>query len=329
MKHRAAFIGAGDVVRRSYLPAISQQSDCKVVAICSQSGQSAKELADLYGIKIVSQHYEEVLQQPDIDTVFICTPTHVHREIAEAAMRYGRHVLVEKPLCTTYQDSRMLLQQARSYDKTFYAAFNNQFRVENRWLKTKVLTGKIGEVELIDFEWYRTKRHVDKAWLYDPPRSGGGVLVDLGAHMLHLALSLLPNRQYYTASCHNVSHQAFSSSVEDTSISMISVDDKTTILIKLGWDMKLPKPSRVTLELFGLAGRISNRDFEEAKVGSPVTKSDGYDLMIAEFLQHIDTNTKPNLDLVDDTMMLVDALYRSSQTQTTIAGEFCGAVNKN
>lgn len=329
MKHRAAFIGAGDVVRRSYLPAISQQSDCEVVAICSQSGQSARELADLYEIDIVSKHYEEVLQQPDIDTVFICTPTNTHREIAEAAMKYEKHVLVEKPLCTTYQDSQALLQQARSYDKTFYAAFNNQFRVENQWLKTEVLAGKIGEVELIDFEWYRTKRHAEKAWLYDPPRSGGGVLVDLGAHMLHLALSMLPNRQHYSAACHNISHQAFSSSVEDTSISMISVDDKITILIKLGWDMKLPKPSRVTLELFGLAGRISNRDFVETKANGLAKKSDGYDLMIAEFLQHIEANTKPDLDLVDDTMMLIDVLYRSSQSQTTINGEFCSVANNN
>ena len=329
MKHRAAFIGAGDVVRRSYLPAIAQQSNCKVVAICSQTGQSAKELAELYEIEIVSRHYEEVLQQPDIDTVFICTPTDAHREIAETAMKYGKHVLVEKPLCTTYQDSQALLRQAWGYDKTFYAAFNNQFRVENRWLKTEVLAGNIGEVELIDFEWYRTKRHKDKTWLYDPPRSGGGVLVDLGAHLLHLALSLLPNRQYYTASCHNVSHQAFSSSVEDTSISMISVDDKTTVLIKLGWDMKLPKPSRVTLELFGLAGRISNQDFAEVKVNDSAKKSDGYDLMIVEFLQHVEANTKPDLDLVDDTMMLIDALYRSSQSQTTVAGQFCGATRNN
>lgn len=322
MKHNVAFIGAGDVVRRSYLPTLADRTDCKIVAICSRNEQSARELATQYDIEIVFQDYETLLQQPDTDIIFICTPNYLHRTMAEAAMAQNKHILVEKPLCTTYQDSQALLQQAYRYSKTFYVAFNNQFREENQWLRTKVLADDIGEVELIDFEWYRTKRHENKSWLYDTALSGGGVLIDLGAHMIHFALSLLPSRGYYSACCYNVSHHAFSSPVEDTSTSIICVDDKTTILIKLGWDMQLSKRSRVTLEVFGLAGCVSNRDFEKDQTNMPQKVSDGYGAMITEFFQHIESNTKPDLNLVNDTMMLLDALYQSSQTRTAISGEF-------
>ncbi len=326
---RVGFIGAGDVVRRSYLPVLSQRADCKLVAICSQSGQSAQEVANQHGIKSVFNDYNQLLQQPEIDTIFICTPTYLHQQMAEAAMAQGKHVLVEKPLCTTYQDSSALLQQARNYDKTFYAAFNNQFRVENQWLRQEVLIGNVGQPELIDFEWYRTKRHADKNWLYDLDQSGGGVLVDLGAHMIHFGLSLLPNRKQYWVSCRNISHSAFSCSVEDTSVSMISIDNKLTFLLKLGWDMQLPKRSRVTLEVFGLTGRISNHDFAKVKGHDSQPKSDGYDLMIADFLDHIKANTKPDFNLVDDSMKLLADLYQSSHSQSTIAGEFYGTLGSS
>ena len=93
-----AFIGASDVVRNAYLPAVSRRKDSRLVAICSQKGESANELATLYGIEKVFSGYDEVLQQEDIDTVFVCIPTYLHRRIAEAAMKYNKNILVEKPL---------------------------------------------------------------------------------------------------------------------------------------------------------------------------------------------------------------------------------------
>lgn len=313
--HKIAFIGAGDVVHKAYLPALSQRADCKVLAICSQHGRSAKELAGLYGIETVCEGYEELLQQDSIDTVFICTPTYLHREIAEAAIKRKKNVLVEKPLCTNYQDSQFLLQQAYRYSKTFYTAFNNQFREENQWLRSTVLTGDIGDIELIDFEWYRTKRYENKVWLYDANLSGGGVLIDLGVHMINFALSLIPDRREFTAYCNNVSHDLLFSSVEDTSVAMVTVNERITILIKVGWDMKLSMKSRVILKVAGREGCILNQDYQGHK-------TDGFGHMIKDFFHHIENQPNSNLELVDDTMMLIDALYQSDQSQSLITGMF-------
>jgi predicted dehydrogenase len=319
MRHKLAFIGAGDVVRRSYLPALAQRSDGAVVAICSQSGQSAREVAAQYGIERVYERYQDLLRQPDIDTVFICTPTYLHREIAEAAMAERKHVLVEKPLCATYSDSQALLEQVIGYSKTFYVAFNNQFRAENQWLRRETLAGKVGQIELLDFAWYRTKRHEAKTWLYQPEQAGGGVLIDLGAHLIHFALSLLPNCRHFTAYGHMISHQPDVSPVEDSAVGMITVDGQATILIKLGWAMRLPIPSSVTLEVLGREGRLSNRDYQAP---ANLKKTSGFEPLIEEFFQHIEAGTRPDLDLVGDTMLVLDKLYQSSQTGATVSGKF-------
>lgn len=313
--HNIAIIGAGDIVRKAYLPALSRRGDCRVMAICSQSGHSAHELAMQYQIPFMYQDYQELLQRKDIDVVFICTPTALHRPISEAAIASQKHLLVEKPLCTTYSDSHALLQQAACYEYVFYPAFNNRFREENQYFYNHILSGKIGALELFDFEWYRTKRYIQKDWLYNPSMSGGGVLMDLGTHLLHLALGLLPKRRKFSAFCNNIIHDSSNSIVEDTSTALLSIDNNISIVMKLGWDMHLPTASRVNLQVFCSQGIVSNFDYQGEK-------TDGYALMIQDFFAHIDTNTRPDLNLVDNTMQMIEALYLSSLEKRCVSGEF-------
>jgi len=319
MFHRIGVIGAGDVVSRAYLPAITKRADCMVMAVCSESGRSARELAAHDHIPMVCNDYVELLDCHAIETVFVCTPTHLHREMAAAAMSRRKNVLVEKPICTTYADARYLLQQAKEYSKTFYAAYKNQFREENLWLKSKALSGELGRIEIMDFEWYRTKRYEHKTWLYDPVYSGGGVLMDLGAHLIHIALSLLPSRCTYRAFCQNILRGSASSRVEDTSVALVTVNDRTAISIKLGWDMKLQTKSKVVLQVYGTAGHASNLDYNGPK-------RDGYEAMVADFLGQIEGGATYGLGLVEDSMLLLDALYRSNESRETISGQFVGVV---
>jgi predicted dehydrogenase len=314
MEHRVGIIGAGDVVRRSYLPVLSRRADCRIEAICSAGGDSARALASAFGIPRICRDYREVLQQPEVETVFIVTPPHVHREIAEEALRRGKQVLVEKPLCPNYEDCYQLLARASRYTKTFYVAFNNQFREENQWLRSKVVDGQIGNPEVVDFEWFRTKRYEDKLWLYDAQLAGGGVLMDLGVHLIHLALSMFPQRKRFQAVC-SQPRRRMGSGVEDTAISMVTVNRKSVVLIKTGWDMPLPVASKVTLNVYGDRGFLSNLDFNG-------NKSDGFSHMIDDFFHHIEAGTKPDLKLVGDTAASVDALYESSVNGSVIERDF-------
>ncbi|MFC1516301.1 Gfo/Idh/MocA family protein [Thermodesulfobacteriota bacterium] len=311
-----AFIGAGDIVRKSYLPALTSRSDCKIVGICSQQGRSASELASHYRIERVFSGYLEVLESDIVDTVFICTPTHLHREIAEAAMAHNKHVLVEKPLCTSYEDGRLLLRRARTYPKTFYVTFNNQFRAENAWLKERVLNGNFGEIELIDMEWFRRDIVTNKPWLYNKKYSGGGVLIDLGTHLIHLALSLIPDRHSFIVYCNTISHNLPDSDVEDTANAMITINGITNIQLRLAWDMEsLEQKSRVDIEVYGRKKNASNHRYDGKKV-------EPFSRLIDDFFHHIESNKKPDLALIEDTMILIESMYRSQKTNTLIKGKF-------
>ena len=310
-----AVLGAGDIVRKAYLPEISRRCDCKINAICSRQGKSAAELAARYGIPVVSTDFREIIGREDVEAVVICTPTASHLEMAEAAIQAGKHVLVEKPLCTRFTDTERLLKMARASTKTFYPAFNNQFREENQYFRKKVRDGEIGEIEIIDFEWYRTRRYEEKTWLFDPAVSGGGVLIDLGSHMLHLALSLIPGRKEFRAFGTQKTHGVVQTTVEDTATGMICVDERITILLKTGWDMMLPVRSRVNLQVYGTRGETSNHAYQGQK-------SEGYPAMIEDFLEYVIANKSPDLNLTLDAMRLVDALYRSAADRQPVEGSF-------
>jgi len=311
-----ALIGAGDVVRKSYLPALISRTDCKVIGVCSQQGQSASELASFYGIESVSTNYMDILELDTVDAVFICTPTHLHREIAETAMDHNKHVLVEKPLCNNYKDARLLLGRAKTYPNTFYVTFNNQFRSENIWLKSRTLDGSFGEIEFIDLEWFRRDMVTHKSWLCNKTYSGGGVLIDLGTHLIHIALSLIPDRRSFCVYCNTISHNLPDSTVEDTAIAMITINGITNVQLKLGWDMEtLDQKSRVKIEVFGRKGSVSNQQYDGEKTNP-------FHRLIDDFFHHIESKTTPDLSLIGDTGMIIESMYHSSRSNKLIEGEF-------
>ncbi|MBI4445915.1 MAG: Gfo/Idh/MocA family oxidoreductase [Acidobacteria bacterium] len=317
--HQIGLIGAGDVVEKAYLPILLRRADCNVIAICSRTGRSAVRLAERWSIPHICADHQDLLSK-NVDTVFICTPTHTHRLMATDAVAAGKNVLVEKPLCTSYPEACELLDLAARHSGTFYTAFNNAFREENRWLMSRVLPGELGILELLDFEWYRTRRYREKLWLYDRELSGGGVLMDLGCHLIHLGLSLIPQRLCYRAYCRIKSHNLTGSVLDDTATATISINDSVEIVLKLGWDMKMSAKSRVRLEVFGSEGSASNQDYDGEK-------SDGFSAMIEDFLQHVREGSHPDLSVVYDSMKLLHALYTSAETNGTVEGEFgCPSV---
>ncbi|MBI4963456.1 MAG: Gfo/Idh/MocA family oxidoreductase [Desulfomonile tiedjei] len=311
-------IGAGHVVRTRYLPLHSKRDDCRVVAICSRNVQTAKELAAAYHVESVYSHYKYVLERADIDTIMICTPPSVHTEIALAAMQSHKNILLEKPICSDYSDTHSLLQQAASYSHTFYPVFNNQFRAENHWLIESVNRGTVGKPRLVSFEWFRTDPFLSKAWLHSASESGGGVLMDFGVHLLQMALLLLPTRERFAAWCVNLDHGLPNSTVEDTSAAIVTVDDNVIVTIRAGWDMRMSTKARVRLEVFGTESHILSTDYTGPK-------ADPLERLMDDFFSHVEAGTSPDLAIADDTMKLVDALYRSAQTGLRVVDGFSRA----
>jgi predicted dehydrogenase len=178
------------------------------------------------------------------------------------------------------------------------------------------LEGKIGTVELIELEWLRTKPRPAKTWLADPSLSGGGgVLADLGSHLLMIGLGLIGERHSFEAFAAARCHLEPAGKLEDLVAATIVINDRVLVSLRIGWGMALPDPSQVTTRAYGSRGVLTNDDY----VGS---KSDGYGRLLDRFVDAIENGTRPDLTEVDDAMQAMHALYRSIHARTSVRGRF-------
>ena len=165
----------------------------EVVGVCTTDLTKTKRVCSDFGIPAAYSDFSEMIADPEIDVVDICTPNHLHFPILSDALSSGKSVLCEKPLCTTVEEAGKIAALSTAYKHTAGMVFNN------RWL-APVIRAK----ELIDDGALGRILHFSAAYLHnsslDPTRTvgwkqdkticGGGVLFDLGSHVIDLMSNL-------------------------------------------------------------------------------------------------------------------------------------------
>lgn len=312
-------IGAGDVVQRFYLPALAARPRFRLAAIASATGKTASALAARHDIGAVCDSAAALIARADVDAVAICTPPDRQPAIAGAALAAGKHVLVEKPLAATYAAAADLIAAAERSSGVLYYTFNNRLREENQHLTTRVLGGALGALACLDVEWLRAKPVRTEAWCRDPARAGGGVLADLGSHLIMIALGLVPGRTRFSARCTLQRRTGDPEAPEDLAIADVTIDGRLPLLLKAGWGMALDRPAIVTLRAFGRDGMATNLDYDGPK-------ADGYGAVLDRFAAHLEAGRQPDLGIVDDAARLLQALYDAARTGAAVVGRFRGGT---
>jgi predicted dehydrogenase len=193
---RGAVIGAGVVARLRHIPAFqeaAQRGLAELIAICDPVATALDEAGDQAGIQERYRDYQEVLARDDIDVVTIATPNSLHEQIAVEALHAGKHVLCEKPLALSLGGARRMAGAARATGRVNSVNYRYRWVPSARYLKELLETGEVGAVRQIFMNYFN-------AAVLDPTTpiqwrqtraEGGGILADIGSHLIDLALWLL------------------------------------------------------------------------------------------------------------------------------------------
>ena len=159
-------------------------------AICGRDEAGVKEAAASLGWEGYETDYRRLLQRDDIDLVDVATPGNTHHEIAIAALEAGKHVLCEKPLANTLEESREMLDAARRAGTVNMVCFNYR-RVPAVQLAKKLLEGgRLGEIRhwrAVYLQDFILDPEFPLIWRFQKDVAGSGALGDLGAHLIDLA----------------------------------------------------------------------------------------------------------------------------------------------
>ena len=208
--------------------------------------------------------YREMLEADLVDAVSICTPNFLHAPMAIDALRAGKHVLLEKPLAHSLAEGERLATEAAAHPElTFMIAFNNRYRPDSILLKRQIDDGELGHIYYAKTGWLRgAGEFFLRGWFVRHEQSGGGPLIDLGVHMLDLALWFMGNPRPVSvtgAVYHEFTDFMRESSgadvdVEDLATAFVKLDNGATIVLDVSWISHIEEGHDVYTQLFGSKG---------------------------------------------------------------------------
>jgi xylose dehydrogenase (NAD/NADP) len=182
-------LGVANIALRAVIPAIRASANGRLVAIASRSEATAQEAAARMGALRAHGRYEALLEDPDVDAVYIPLPNALHREWAIRCAEAGRHVLCEKPLATTAGDCDAMIAACRRHGVLLMEAFMYRFHPRTERVARLVADGTVGDVLLVRASFTFRVRAADNIRLR--PELGGGALYDVGCYGVNVSRMLL------------------------------------------------------------------------------------------------------------------------------------------
>jgi predicted dehydrogenase len=190
-KVRWGIIGCGDVTEVKSGPAFQKVQNSELVAVMRRTGDLAKDYAKRHGVPKWYDDAESLIDDPEVDVIYIATPPGSHKEYTIKAAKAGKPVYVEKPMARTFEECQEMIAACETAGVPLFVAYYR--RAQPRFLKIKELIEKkaIGEVRFVSSTQYQkptedVKDSKNLPWRVQPHLSGGGLFFDVGSHTLDM-----------------------------------------------------------------------------------------------------------------------------------------------
>ena len=174
-----AVIGCGTIANSAHIPSYVKDPRAKITWFCDIIPERAEAARDAYGSGKVTTDYREVLQDPDVKAVSVCTPNNVHAEITIAALEAGKDVLCEKPAARTCAEAEQMLAAKKRTGRTLNIGVVNRFNEAVNQIKERIDAGELGTVHhvYVSFRAHRSIPGIGGAFTTHAI-AGGGALID-------------------------------------------------------------------------------------------------------------------------------------------------------
>lgn len=187
---RAVVVGYGRSLNTKlfHCEAIRRSEGMILHGVCARTPEYQEEARRSYGGIAVYRTFDEVLNDRDVDLVAITTPSHLHAEMAMHALNAGKHVVVEKPMCLSTHEADALIEASRRCGGLLAVRHNRRWDGDFLTVRKAVAEGALGAVFLLQIAYTDVLK---PAGWRQQRTLGGGVLYDLGSHLIDQALQLL------------------------------------------------------------------------------------------------------------------------------------------
>jgi predicted dehydrogenase len=246
-------VGCGDIARKRVAPALRDLDNCELVAVSRADAARAESFAAEFGAKRWHADWRDLVEDPEVEAVYVATPVHLHAEQAVAAAEAGKHVLCEKPMALTVAECERMNAAAEANGVRLGVAYYRRFYPAVERVKQIIESGEIGVpvvAQVNAFERFEPAPDNPRRWLLDRGRAGGGPMFDFGCHRVEVLLNLFGDVKAVKGLATNV---LFEREVEDTACALLQFERGTQGVISVTHAARDPHD---TLEVFGSEGSV-------------------------------------------------------------------------
>jgi UDP-N-acetyl-2-amino-2-deoxyglucuronate dehydrogenase len=223
-------VGVGNIAPLHAL-AIRGLPEAELVAVATRDSERGRAFTKKYG-GVWQADYADLLQQPDVDVVVICTPHDLHAPMTIAAAQAGKHVLCEKPMARTMAECDTMVAACDRAGVTLGVVFQSRFEALSLQLKRLIDEGTLGRImwNSANTIWYRTNDYYSSGpWRGTWAHEGGGVLINQAIHAIDLMLWLTGMPDQVAAQTRTLNHTI---EVEDGAIATLAYGENRLGLIQ-------------------------------------------------------------------------------------------------
>ena len=200
-KMKIAIIGCGSIANNAHIPAYMKNDEVEIKYFCDIIKSKADAAVEKYGCGVAVEDYHEILNDPEIEAVSVCTPNKMHKTITMDFLRAGKHVLCEKPSARTLDEAMEMQAVQHETGKVLNIGVVNRFNAAVNRLRDLIQSGELGEVYhvYVSFRSHRSIPGLGGAFT-NKSIAGGGVLIDWGVHFLDIVMYCMNDPKPLTVS---------------------------------------------------------------------------------------------------------------------------------
>ncbi len=184
-----AVIGCGTIANSAHIPSYMNNPSARIRYFCDIIPQRAQDAVKKYGVGVAVTDYHDILGDPDVEAVSVCTPNHMHQQISIDFLCAGKHVLCEKPAARTYEEAQEMLRVQHETGKVLNIGVVNRFNSAVNRMKAYIDSGRLGEIFHV-YVSFRSPRSIPGLGgaFTTKAIAGGGTLIDWGVHFLDIVM---------------------------------------------------------------------------------------------------------------------------------------------
>ncbi|WP_348970601.1 Gfo/Idh/MocA family protein [Chondrinema litorale] len=182
-------IGVGNVCEKKSAPGLQKVEHSEIKTVMRRNVEKAADFAQRHNVPNYTGNAEDILNDPEINAVYIATPPSSHTELALKAAAAGKITYVEKPMANSFEECQQMVDAFKEADLPLFVAYYRRALPNFLKIKELVDSGTIDEVRTVNIQFYQPLKKVDlnkdqSNWRVDPDIAGGGYFNDLASHQL-------------------------------------------------------------------------------------------------------------------------------------------------